>query len=105
MRFELKGELRAAAPASLVANDLFHALETAAKVMAPEALVIPFMSTGATNSALLRAKGIPTYGILPMPLPVEDELRMHGDDERVPLQALGWASEFLYRTLWLVAKK
>jgi acetylornithine deacetylase/succinyl-diaminopimelate desuccinylase-like protein len=105
VRFELKGELRAAAPASPVANDLFRALETAAKVMAPEALVIPFMSTGATNSALLRAKGIPTYGILPMPLPVEDELRMHGDDERVPLQALGWASEYLYRALWLVAKK
>ena len=105
VRFELKGELQAAAPASPVANDLFHALETAAKVMAPEALVIPFMSTGATNSALLRAKGIPTYGILPMPLPVGDELRMHGDDERVPLQALGWASEYLYRTLWLVAKK
>ena len=31
------------------------------------------MSTGATDGAVLRAAGIPTYGILPMPLPMEDE--------------------------------
>jgi hypothetical protein len=24
---------------------------------------------------------------------------MHGDNERVPVLALGWAAEFLYRTL------
>jgi hypothetical protein len=34
-----------------------------------------------------------------MPMPIEDELRMHGDDERVPAAALGWATEYLYRVL------
>jgi hypothetical protein len=24
---------------------------------------------------------------------------MHGDEERVPLPALGWGTEYLYRTL------
>jgi acetylornithine deacetylase/succinyl-diaminopimelate desuccinylase-like protein len=86
-------------------SELFEAMQRAAEVMAPNAIVIPFMSTGATNSALLRARGIPAYGILPMPLRVEDELRMHGDDERVPLEALGWAAEYLYRVLWLTSKK
>ena len=62
------------------------------------------MSTGGTDGSRLRAQGIPTYGILPLPLPKEDELRMHGDDERVPIPALGWASEYLYRVLTLTGE-
>ncbi|HEX6057379.1 MAG TPA: M20/M25/M40 family metallo-hydrolase [Gemmatimonadaceae bacterium] len=88
-----------APPPSPVSTALFRSMERAAKTMAPEAVVLPFMSTGATDGAALRALGIPTYGILPMPMPVEDELRMHGDDERVPVAALGWATEYLYRVL------
>jgi hypothetical protein len=26
-------------------------------------------------------------------------MRMHGDNERVPIEALGWAAEYLYRVL------
>ena len=63
------------------------------------------MSTGATDGALLRANGIPTYGILPLPLEEEDELRMHGDNERVPIASLGWATEYLYRVLARVAMR
>jgi acetylornithine deacetylase/succinyl-diaminopimelate desuccinylase-like protein len=97
--FELQEKPEPAPPPSPVSTALYVSMEQAAKVMAPQSVVIPFMSTGATDGALLRAKGIPTYGILPMPLPVEDELRMHGDNERVPVPALGWAAEYLYRVL------
>ena len=62
-------------------------------------------STGGTDGAALRAKGIPTYGILPLPMAVEDELRMHGDNERVPVAALGWGAEYLYRVLFKVASR
>jgi hypothetical protein len=48
-------------------------------------------------------RGIPTYGILPLPMTEDDELRMHGDNERVPLAALGWAAEYLYRVVLTVA--
>ena len=63
------------------------------------------MSTGATDGAALRAAGIPTYGILPMPLEMDDELRMHGDNERAPLASLGWATEYLYRVLLTVSRR
>jgi acetylornithine deacetylase/succinyl-diaminopimelate desuccinylase-like protein len=75
----------------------------AAKVMVPDVVVVPFMSTGGTDGAALRAIGIPTYGILPIPMQLEDELRMHGDDERAPVKGLGWAAEYIYRTLLTVA--
>ena len=93
-----------APPPSPVSTALFESMERAARTMAPEAVVVPFMSTGATDGAALRAQGIPTYGILPMPMPLADELRMHGDNERVPIAALGWATEYLYRVLAGVAR-
>ena len=103
VKWELEGEPRVSPPTSPVGTALFRSMETAANAMAPTAVVMPFMSTGATDGAALRAIGIPTYGILPMPLPMEDELRMHGDNERVPVNALGWATEYLYRVLAGVA--
>jgi hypothetical protein len=38
-----------------------------------------------------------------MPLEMEDELRMHADNERVPLASIGWATEYIYRVLVDVA--
>jgi len=90
-------------PSSSSDTALFAALEAAALAMVPGVLVTPFMSTGASDGAALRRAGIPTYGILPFPMELPDELRMHGDDERVPLPALGWGTEYLYRTLASVA--
>ena len=97
--FELTDEPGSAPPPSPVDSALFRSLEAASHAMAPTAVVLPFMSTGATDGAALRAIGIPTYGILPFPLDTEDELRMHGDDERVPLASFAWGTEFLYRTI------
>jgi acetylornithine deacetylase/succinyl-diaminopimelate desuccinylase-like protein len=104
VRFEVEGDPLPAPDPSPVATDLYRSMESAARAMAPNAVVLPFMSTGATDGAALRAVGIPTYGILPMPLPDEDELRMHGDNERVPVPALGWGAEYLYRVLAGVAR-
>jgi acetylornithine deacetylase/succinyl-diaminopimelate desuccinylase-like protein len=104
VRFAMEGDPVPAPPPSPVATDLFRAMESSARTMVPNVVVLPFMSTGATDGAVLRAAGIPTYGILPMPLIEVDELRMHGDNERVPVAALGWATEYLYRVLSAVAR-
>lgn len=103
--FSLVGESHSSPPISPTSTALYGALAEAARVMAPEAVVTPMMSTGGTDGAALRAKRIPTYGILPLPMAVEDELRMHGDNERVPIAALGWGAEYLYRVLFIVASR
>lgn len=97
--FTLAGDPHPAPPPSPVGSPLYRAMESAATTMDPDTVVLPFMSTGATDGAALRAKGIPTYGILPLPLLMEDELRMHGHDERVPVASLGWGAEYLYRVM------
>lgn len=102
VRFELRGEPRAAPPPSPLDSALYRAMQQAGEAMVPEVAVIPFLSTGATDGAALRARGIPTYGILPIPLVLEDELRMHGNDERAPVAGLAWAAEYIYRVLSVV---
>jgi acetylornithine deacetylase/succinyl-diaminopimelate desuccinylase-like protein len=74
-----------AAPNSSMDTE-FYALLT--KVCAKEfggAPVLPLLSTGATDSAQLRLHSVQAYGLSPFPLTQEDEARVHGDDERIPL--------------------
>ncbi len=97
--FRLDGEPAVPPPTSSVETALYRSMDAAARAMAPDAVVMPFMSTGATDGAALRRTGIPTYGILPAPLIMEDELRMHGDNERIPVASLAWGAEYIYRTL------
>ncbi len=76
------------APPSPFESPMFDALAAASAELMPGVPVVPYMSTGATDNAKLRRAGIPAYGLLPFPLASEDEKRMHGHDERVPLAAL-----------------
>ena len=52
-----------AAPVSKLHTAMFDALEAAQKEVAPNAITLPTMTTGATDSSFLRAKGVQAYGI------------------------------------------
>jgi acetylornithine deacetylase/succinyl-diaminopimelate desuccinylase-like protein len=86
-------------PASPVESELFRAMAKVGKELWPEAVTVPFMSTGATDAAYLRAKGIPTYGILPFPLNEDDLARMHGHNERLSLNDLEEGLKFMHLTV------
>jgi len=58
--------------------------------------VIPIMGTGATDSAYLRAKGIPMYGVSGLFGDIAD-VRAHGRDERVGVEQFYASQDFLYR--------
>ena len=70
--------------------------------MFPEAITLPTMSTGASDSAQLRAAGIPTYGI-GRAASDDQDTRAHGNDERIPFECLGILVEFMCRTVLEVA--
>lgn len=92
------------APASPVDSTLFRALAESAESLHPGLAVVPYLSTGATESAKLRRWGVPAYGILPFPLAPEDENRMHGNDERVPVEALVFGTRLVYGAVVRVAE-
>ena len=88
-----------AAPSSSLDSQLFKTIQRAAQQQFPGTPVVPMMSTGATDSAYLRLRNVQAYGLLPFPLTEEDALRMHGDNERIPLDSFRTGIEFLYRVV------
>jgi acetylornithine deacetylase/succinyl-diaminopimelate desuccinylase-like protein len=89
------GQQRPAAPPSSINSEMFHALERAQQKVFPGSVTLPVMQTGATDSAQLRAKGVQAYGI-GIPKTEEDTRRVHGNDERIPVEAVGKFVEYLY---------
>jgi acetylornithine deacetylase/succinyl-diaminopimelate desuccinylase-like protein len=83
------------APASPEDSPMFRALADAARDLDPDIVVRPYLSAGITDSAELRRAGVKAYGVLPFPLSAEDEARMHGVDERVPVAALGFGTRLI----------
>jgi acetylornithine deacetylase/succinyl-diaminopimelate desuccinylase-like protein len=92
---------RPAAPPSQIDNEMFQTLERVAVQMYPEATVLPIMSTGATDMAQMRAKGVQSYGI--GPARTVDEINSgygaHGDNERVAEDAFVSMVEYLWRVI------
>jgi acetylornithine deacetylase/succinyl-diaminopimelate desuccinylase-like protein len=97
VKLEVMPDSGLAAPNSSMETE-FYALIT--KVCAKEfggAPVLPMMSTGATDSAQLRLHNVQAYGLRAIPLTEEDDARVHGDDERVPLASFAKGVDLVTR--------
>ncbi len=92
------------APASDFRSPMFTAIADATRAVDPAMVVVPYLSTGATDSARLRMLGMQAYGILPFPMDQNDEDRMHGNDERVPLASLAFGTKVIYGAIRRVAQ-
>ena len=75
-------------PESPQGTALYAALAKHAKVTYPEALVTPYLFQAGTDAYAWRSRGIPVYGIYPHPITDEALTRMHGNDERAPVDSL-----------------
>jgi acetylornithine deacetylase/succinyl-diaminopimelate desuccinylase-like protein len=93
------------APASPESSPMFEAIASAARDIDPDIVVQPYLSAGVTDSARLRQLGVQAYGVLPFPLTPDDESRMHGVDERVPVEALGFGTRLVYETVRRIAAR
>jgi acetylornithine deacetylase/succinyl-diaminopimelate desuccinylase-like protein len=89
------GDIDVSAP-SAPQPDLMQAVADLTKSMWPGVVVLPSMSTGATDGRYLRAKGIPCYGVSGIFSDVDDP-RAHGKDERLGVKQLGEGAVFLGR--------
>ena len=92
------------APASDPASPMFQAITESAHELDPGIAVVPYLSTGVTDSARLRRLGVNAYGILPFPMTQADEERMHGNDERVPLASLHFGTRLIYGAIERIAR-
>jgi acetylornithine deacetylase/succinyl-diaminopimelate desuccinylase-like protein len=92
------------APPSDPGSEMFAAIADAAHELDPTMAVVPYLSTGVTDSARLRLLGVKAYGVLPFPMLQADEERMHGHDERVPLESLHFGTRLVYGAIARIAR-
>jgi acetylornithine deacetylase/succinyl-diaminopimelate desuccinylase-like protein len=95
------GEASPSAPATLL-PEVTGAVESLTKSMFPGVIVIPVMSTGATDGLFLRNAGIPTFGV-DATFGDMDDVRAHGRDERVGVKQYYEGLEFHYRLIKMLA--
>jgi len=91
-------------PESPKSGALYDALVKHAKLTYPGAQVTPYLFQAGTDAAAWRSRGVPVYGIYPYPITAQDLERMHGNDERVPIQSLITGLKMITNTLLEVAR-
>jgi acetylornithine deacetylase/succinyl-diaminopimelate desuccinylase-like protein len=97
------GQATPSAPAALM-PEVMTAVESLTRSMFPGVVVVPMMSTGATDGLYLRNAGIPTFG-LDGTFGDIDDVRAHGRDERVGVKQYFEGLEFHYRLLKMLAAR
>lgn len=83
-------------PPSPLREDVMGAVEAIVAELWPGAVVVPEMSTGATDGLYARNAGIPTYGVFAV-FDNPGDNRIHGRDERILVASFNQALAFWYR--------
>ncbi|MGA7920982.1 MAG: M20/M25/M40 family metallo-hydrolase [Candidatus Acidiferrales bacterium] len=85
-------------PPSPLRPDLMSALKKVSDEMWPGVPIIPVMDAGASDGAISRAAGLPTYGLPGLFMDVDDD-RSHGRDERIRVNSFYDGVDFYYRLI------
>lgn len=99
VRFEIEPNPGEAAPSSSLDSELYKSIARVSAKEFPGAPVIPVMSPWATDSSQLRMRSVQCYGLLPFPLTEADLDRIHGNDERIPLDSFNKGLDYLYNVV------
>jgi len=80
---------------------LFGTLSSILRESDPDGIPLPMLLPGTTDAKFLSRLGIQTYGFTPMDLPQDFNFTrtIHSADERIPIEALDFGSEAIYKVL------
>jgi acetylornithine deacetylase/succinyl-diaminopimelate desuccinylase-like protein len=79
-------------------EEVFSALRAVAGQIWPGLPIVPVMETGASDSKITMAAGMPSYGFSGMGID-SDDVRAHGRDERIGVESFYTGVDFNYRFL------
>jgi acetylornithine deacetylase/succinyl-diaminopimelate desuccinylase-like protein len=92
--------MRPPSPAARLDNEMYRVMNAAVQTIYPGAVVLPSMSTGASDNSQLRARGIQSYGVGPVSTE-DDALHYppHGDVERLAESSLYPFVEYVWNVV------
>jgi acetylornithine deacetylase/succinyl-diaminopimelate desuccinylase-like protein len=86
-----------ARPPSSIDSPLYTAIGDAAAKTYPGAVFAPALFEAGTSLYPWTSRGVPGYGVYPYVLDNDQLIGMHGNDERIAVEALKQGTEFMYR--------
>ncbi|HEX5576395.1 MAG TPA: M20/M25/M40 family metallo-hydrolase [Gemmatimonadales bacterium] len=89
-------------PASPLTPEIMQPVSSLAGKMWPGVVVVPEMSTGASDGLYVRNAGIPVYGVSAVFERIDD-IRAHGRDERIGVKAYHDAAQYWYQLVKTLA--
>jgi acetylornithine deacetylase/succinyl-diaminopimelate desuccinylase-like protein len=89
---------REPAPESPLSPEVMRAVERVTRSMWPGVIVLPVMDPWSSDSRQFRLGGYPVYGVSGVFYDIDD-VRAHGNDERILVQSFYEGVEFMYRLM------
>jgi acetylornithine deacetylase/succinyl-diaminopimelate desuccinylase-like protein len=86
-------------PSSPIDTELFGIIEDVVRDHVEEALVLPSVSAGFTDSRIFRKHDITSYGFIPYLLEQDEAMTVHGHNERITVENLRLGCQVLFETV------
>ena len=95
-RVEIEQAMESHTPISPVDTELFEVVDGVSREAVPDAVVVPSIATGFTDSRVFRRRGVTAYGVALCLLDAAEITTVHGNDERIPVEKLQMGLSMLY---------
>ncbi len=93
---EIEQAMESHTPISPVDTELFRVVDEVSREAVPNAVVVPSIDTGFTDSRVFRRRGVTAYGVALRLLSVAEIATVHGNNERIPVEKLGLGLRMLF---------
>jgi len=87
-RIEIERIFGTEGPSSTLDHELVRTVEAVVREQLEEAIVLPMVCVGFTDSRVFRQLGVPAYGFSPTLASEEERRTVHGHNERIPIEGL-----------------
>jgi acetylornithine deacetylase/succinyl-diaminopimelate desuccinylase-like protein len=98
-KVEIEEVYRSESASSSVQTELFSIMEKVIEETVGEALVLPSLSPGFTDSRVFRQRGVIAYGLIPVLLEPPEAATIHGHDERISVENLRLGTQVLFEVV------
>lgn len=98
-KVEIEQTFASSTPPSRLDTELYEVITREAKRAVEDAVVVPGVSTGFTDSRVFRRRGVTAYGFVPTLTGPADQGRVHGNDERLSIENLRLGMQILHHTV------
>ena len=100
---EIEVVFQSASPSTDYPSELVEVAQAVVQEQVEGALLLPIMSTGFTDSRVLRRHGVKAYGFVPTLMDAALASGIHGHNERVPIEGLRTGAQILFEVVRRIA--